>query len=446
METKNYQKLLYKELSYQIQGAAIEVRKNFGSGLKETIYQNAFTEELEARNIKFEREKSIQIFSPKTGKLVGSYWPDFIIEDKIIIELKAVEKIPKLFLDQIFSYLKNSKYELGYFINFASPKLYIKRIIFTNDRKPFFGKIFAKISCLLVFLFALFSVFASRMQAAEISFVPDTLNPKLDEVFQVDVYLNTQDEEINGLEGKIIFSKDKLSLQEIKTVDSVINLWFDSPHLNIHQDYQEVMFGGVIPGSFNEKNGLILSLVFRAIDNGSIDFKINDLDVALGDGLGSRTKIFYKPLFLEISSSGLSVVDKESILIDKITPENFSPNLGQSQDIFEGEWFVVFSAEDKQSGINHYEIAEKRSDYQQNNLEDLNWQRAVSPYILRDQELKSFIYIKAVDNAGNSRIIPIPPTNAWFWYEKSLFWIIIILGFSIFAVIGRIIWKRFLKH
>jgi len=128
---------LYKELSYQIQGAAFEVRKSFGSGLKETIYQKAFAEELNERNIQFEKEKSIQIFSPKTGKLIGSYRPDFIVDEKILIELKAVEKIPKMFLDQIYSYLRNSKYELGYFINFASPKLYIKRVIFTNDRKPF---------------------------------------------------------------------------------------------------------------------------------------------------------------------------------------------------------------------------------------------------------------------------------------------------------------------
>lgn len=137
MNTKQHKELLHKELSYRIQGAAIEVRKNFGSGLKETIYQNAFAEELKARNIKFDKEKPIQIFSPKTGKLIGSYRPDFIVEDKILIELKAVEKIPKMFLDQIFSYLRNSRYELGYFINFASPKLYIKRIIFTNDRKFF---------------------------------------------------------------------------------------------------------------------------------------------------------------------------------------------------------------------------------------------------------------------------------------------------------------------
>ena len=130
------QNLLYKELSYQIHGAAIEVRKNFGPGHKESIYQNAYAEELKSRDIKFGKEKPIKIYSPKTSKLIGSYKPDFIIDDKIIVEIKALNSIPRKLIDQLYDYLRNSSYELGYFINFASQKLYVKRIIFTNNRKP----------------------------------------------------------------------------------------------------------------------------------------------------------------------------------------------------------------------------------------------------------------------------------------------------------------------
>ncbi len=129
--------LLHKELSYKLQGIFMEVRKNFGPGHKEIVYQNAIAEELKAESISFEKEKSIKIYSPKTGKSVGNYRVDFLISNKIIVEVKAVDFIPKNFIDQIFSYLKNSKYELGFFVNFRSPKLYIKRIIYTNDRKPF---------------------------------------------------------------------------------------------------------------------------------------------------------------------------------------------------------------------------------------------------------------------------------------------------------------------
>ena len=131
--------LLHKDLSYKLQGAFINVRNNFGPGHKEKVYQNALVEEFLDNKILFEKEKNINIYSPKTGNSVGNYRADFLIDDKIIIELKAVDFIPKNFIDQIYSYLKNSKYELGYFVNFKSPKLYIKRIIYTNDRKLFFS-------------------------------------------------------------------------------------------------------------------------------------------------------------------------------------------------------------------------------------------------------------------------------------------------------------------
>ncbi len=134
---KNYRILLHKELSYNLQGVAIEVRKNFGPGHKESLYQNAFAEELTSRNVKFLKEKNIKIHSPKTGKIIGYYKPDFILEDKVVVELKAVEKVPRVFIDQLYDYLRNSNYELGYFINFASPRLYMKRVIFTNDKKFF---------------------------------------------------------------------------------------------------------------------------------------------------------------------------------------------------------------------------------------------------------------------------------------------------------------------
>ncbi|TSC53867.1 MAG: GTP-binding signal recognition particle [Parcubacteria group bacterium LiPW_39] len=129
--------LLYKELSYKLQGIFIDVRKNFGPGHKEIIYRNALMEEFGINKISFEKEKNINIFSPKTGNVVGNFRVDFLIDNKIILEVKAVDLIPKNFIDQIYSYLKNSEYELGYFVNFRSPRLYVKRIIYTNDRKPF---------------------------------------------------------------------------------------------------------------------------------------------------------------------------------------------------------------------------------------------------------------------------------------------------------------------
>jgi len=133
--TRKQADLLYKNLSYTIRGAAIEVKKNYGLGHKEVLYQRAFAEELALRKIHYEREKPVKIYSPKTKKVIASYQPDFVVENKIIVELKALEKTPQIAIDRVYSYLRNSEYELGFLINFCSNGVDIKRIIYTTDRK-----------------------------------------------------------------------------------------------------------------------------------------------------------------------------------------------------------------------------------------------------------------------------------------------------------------------
>lgn len=122
------EKILYKDLSYQLQGLFYAVRNDLGSGHKESIYQKALEKELISAGIKFIKEPPIKIYSAKKEYL-GLYRPDFLIDDKIIVELKATSFVTKQENARVYDYLRNSKYELAYLVNFASP------IIFTNDRK-----------------------------------------------------------------------------------------------------------------------------------------------------------------------------------------------------------------------------------------------------------------------------------------------------------------------
>jgi GxxExxY protein len=114
----------------------MSVANKYGKGLKENIYQNALAEEFTKTGLKFEKEKRIPISSIETGKLLGHYTPDFVVEDTVIIETKATDFTVQKNIDQQLSYLKASKYEVGLLVNFNTPKLYIKRFIYTNDRKP----------------------------------------------------------------------------------------------------------------------------------------------------------------------------------------------------------------------------------------------------------------------------------------------------------------------
>lgn len=139
--TDKTDKLLHRGLCYNIIGCVYDVRNDFGNGQKEKVYQNALAEALNSRSIKFERELTIAILSPKTGSKMGTYRLDFAIESKVIMETKALTYTPKKIEDQLYSYLRSTPFEIGYLVNFGSTNLYIKRVILTNDRKPYFNKI-----------------------------------------------------------------------------------------------------------------------------------------------------------------------------------------------------------------------------------------------------------------------------------------------------------------
>lgn len=133
--------ILEKELCYKIQGCIYNVSSKYGKGLKENIYQKALAEELGKQGIKFDEQKRINIYSFDTGKKLGTYIPDFLIENKVIIELKASSFTMKQDIEQQRSYLRISDYEIGYLVNFCTPELEIKRSIYTNDRKQFLARI-----------------------------------------------------------------------------------------------------------------------------------------------------------------------------------------------------------------------------------------------------------------------------------------------------------------
>lgn len=128
--------LLHQELSYKLRGLFFAIRNGYGPGQKESIYSKVLAELLQSNNLSFEKEKAINVRTPG-GEIAGAYRPDFLVSDKIIVELKSSNITTKIDEKQLYYYLRNSKYEVGFLVNFSTPKLYIKRIIYTNDRKPF---------------------------------------------------------------------------------------------------------------------------------------------------------------------------------------------------------------------------------------------------------------------------------------------------------------------
>ena len=115
------------QLTYKINGAIYEVHRTLGSGFLEKVYENALMIELKARDLKAENQVPINV--NYKGVLVGDYYADIVVEDKVLIELKAIEKLQKIHEAQILNYLKATKFEIGLLVNFTHPKAQIKRYI-----------------------------------------------------------------------------------------------------------------------------------------------------------------------------------------------------------------------------------------------------------------------------------------------------------------------------
>jgi len=180
---QNKTKIIYKELGYIIQGCCFEIRKEYGPGQKESVYINLLVECLQNKGIIVEKEKSIKIYSSRSGKIVGIYKPDLVIDGKIPIEVKSSRITTRQDERQIYHYLRNSKYELGYLVNFSTPRLFIKRIIYSNYKKPFLKVL----SCIFVFLFVLFGVvFAQQNNSVTLRVQPPIfeINLQRGQIFQ----------------------------------------------------------------------------------------------------------------------------------------------------------------------------------------------------------------------------------------------------------------------
>ncbi len=122
------QELIYKEEAYQIVGKCMEAHNQLGGGFLEIVYKDALEIEFKAAGIFFEREKEY-IVEYKGIILPHKFFADFVIMDKIILEIKAVSGIEDEHIAQTLNYLAISKNKLGLLINFGKGKLEYKRLV-----------------------------------------------------------------------------------------------------------------------------------------------------------------------------------------------------------------------------------------------------------------------------------------------------------------------------
>ncbi len=347
-------------------------------------------------------------------------------------------------------------------------------------------KKFPKLKFILpLFVFFLFSAFyflfsGINVFAAKFYFEPIINEISAGEQFSVNLMLDTENQGINALEGKVVFF-DNLELISINEGNSLISLWAVKPALTASSGESYILYSGLVPGGYQGdlsaywqgyQPGKVFELIFKAKETGLAQINTEDAKVLLNDGKATETELSVMNYALRIIeeirdadsdsdvpdsrfdseaqsssledrqdsgsetqySSGGSVAQNN--VVDVEPPEDFQPVITRIPEISGDKWFLVFNSQDKDSGIDHYEIQENRNQKIENKaIEDKEWAAAESPHLLNDQKLRSYVYVKAVDKASNEKITMLPPQNPLAWYEKYWVWgIIILVVFMAYAI------------
>jgi hypothetical protein len=299
----------------------------------------------------------------------------------------------------------------------------VRRALRTIARRDF-AKSMKKIFIIILFTLCFLPTISF---AADMSFNADKniFNPNED--FIVQVYLDTKNASVNAVEGTVIFSPDFLTLKEIRDGNSSINFWIDKPHILTDG---KIIFSGITAGGFSGPHRFLFGLVLEAKNNiGDNSVAFSDVQVLQNDGLGTKIPTNANPFSFSISKGGNGSSPENLKINDTGIPEDFTPFVANDPTIFDGKSFLVFSTVDKISGIDHYEVRESFFGW------DGRYIEAVSPYLLNDQTLKSRIYVKAVDKAGNERIVTLGGQNRLWLFLEGLIIVIII-------IICALIWKK----
>ncbi len=123
---------IHPELTEKIIGAAFAVQRELGCGFLEKVYENALV--LELRTVGLNVTPQAPIAVKYKGVPVGTYFPDILVEGKVVVEIKAVDALAPIHDAQILHYLKATGIELGLLLNFATPRVQIRRFANSNSK------------------------------------------------------------------------------------------------------------------------------------------------------------------------------------------------------------------------------------------------------------------------------------------------------------------------
>ena len=229
-----------------------------------------------------------------------------------------------------------------------------------------------KINFIIIALIINF-LFVFSIKGAEVSFDKNYQEMLVNQEFKVSIVINTNNESINAIKGEIIFPSNILSLKMINDANSIISLWIEKPQIRENK----IKFSGIIPGGYKGNQGLLIELFLKAKKEGEGTISFQNVRMLKNDGLGTEVSVNISDFRITIKGEMPPNQITPLEIIDNNPPESFTPIISQDPAVFNGKYFLVFSTQDKESGIDHYEVKEGKG----------HFVRAKSPYLIKNQEL-----------------------------------------------------------
>jgi hypothetical protein len=269
--------------------------------------------------------------------------------------------------------------------------------------------------------------------------------------------LDTDEGECINTVDTVISYGEGIRAIDVSRGESILNLWVEDP--KIDEEARTVTFAGGITGGYCGRasgdpslTNVIANIVFQSpgfIVGGSASEAVaieitESSSVLLHDGFGNQANLRRQGAIITLESkpgSAQSDTWKAEVNSDLTPPADFAVTLSRDDAAFSGSYFISWNTQDKQSGIDHYEVMEEP-------LEDFyafRWGRAdapwvttESPYVLKDQTLNSTIRVKAIDKAGNETIIVLVPDTALRTLSKDRM-LTLVISVVVFVIAGAII-------
>jgi len=263
-------------------------------------------------------------------------------------------------------------------------------------------------------------------KAAILYLTPDNGQFHQGDTFMVEIRLDTQGEYINAVEANLSFSSDILEVKDLSQGNSVLTLWVKEPTVS----QGVISLAGGTPGGYQGANGILTKIAFKARVQGvgQVNF-LNNSKALLNDGKGTEAKLSTKNGSFSVLAKKLEAPEdqwQKELGEDKTAPLPFKIEISRNPAIFEGKYFIIFSTTDKETGVDYYEVKEGKG----------NWEKAISPYVLKNQNLTSDIWVKAVDKAGNEWVEIVKAAHKPIW-EYILYGVLFLILLSGIIILVR---------